>query len=671
MTDKNYRILDERDSEKQKRENLGLKKDILAIKEDIKEVNTQFNSINNKLSNFNTTIQDVNVDISVIESRVNNLTKMNEGSTTGDAELQDIRVGTNGIIYDTAGTAVRNQFSEVNKVLMSSVKDELVNIRPLVHVEAGSIDGSTGEDKTGAGKFRSEYLSTDLIKTVTVPTNYFIFLLYYNLDEAGNYVLAYTKGSPYAAGTYKINKSYEYVRFTMCRSSYATTMKIEETLAYEINAIPAWSRSVKPDIFAYVADGKKVTWKNNNTCELYIEANVLLKGGLVHTINLEDILSVAEAAGLSVSNGFISANSFALVFNVDTKTLRCINNVGASSNLIAKNEITLFIHHYASLNDGLLVDYHNSRIDEVIKDYSKKDIPTYFVSNIETAISTISANMGSVGKNGETFIFITDTHWDQNSKNSPALINKIINETGIKNVICGGDLISQGTKTAMMSVMKAHMQAFNFLGDNFKTIFGNHDLNTNLQESAEYADRWFSEGEAFSMMHSNLSNVNYGDYFYYSFDNNITKTRYICLDTRMGNISEEQMVWLKNLLEKDNYNVIIFAHWLYTPTKWNDTLSGGTFTSYAKNLFTLCDNYLDKIKAIFYGHIHADKLDFTTGGIPIIATDTDSYYTYGDNTATKNDVTEQCFDIVTINYNDNSVKCVRVGRGKNREVTRE
>lgn len=48
-------------------------------------------------------------ELDVERKRIDNLAKLPSGSTTGDAELADIRVASNGRIYDTAGGAVRGQ----------------------------------------------------------------------------------------------------------------------------------------------------------------------------------------------------------------------------------------------------------------------------------------------------------------------------------------------------------------------------------------------------------------------------------------------------------------------------------------------------------------------------------------------------------------------------------
>ena len=135
----------------------------------INEQNTKINSIQNEQNelktNTNNNINGQNTKINSIQTQQNNLadqqttlsnrmdtfTSLSEGSTTGDAELEDIRVGANGITYNDAGGAVRGQYSQLKKNL-DNLDDEYIkkpiNIFNTKSYVGAILDGALSESFT-------------------------------------------------------------------------------------------------------------------------------------------------------------------------------------------------------------------------------------------------------------------------------------------------------------------------------------------------------------------------------------------------------------------------------------------------------------------------------------------------------------------------------------------
>jgi len=260
----------------------------------------------------------------------------------------------------------------------------------------------------------------------------------------------------------------------------------------------------------------------------------------------------------------------------------------------------------------------------------KQVIPNYYFDRNETAeskhdIGYLDDKINSI-PNGYHFMFVTDTHWNDNAKQSTKLISYVRDRIGAKFVLFGGDIL-----TAHSSEAEAYRWLCNFtfdfknaFGSNFLPVVGNHDLNAagTTEHMLMYSDlvplftqgcdnRFhycdYYDGRIDSMASSKGMTVEQvaalKQYFRtcYYVDDAEGKTRFIIYNTGAGEGGSGITTFIDSYI-RGSFEELLIIEWIYdvlmhTPTGYNVILSThipGDFSWDSDN-----ETFLSSIRAKF------------------------------------------------------------------------
>lgn len=190
----------------------------------------------NVYSQLLSALGSTNNAIAVERARINSLSKLTNGSTTGDAELALIRVGADGVTYDTAGDAVRGQIYKVLETVATDLTFEQGSI--------ASADGTNTNNVTN--RIRTGFVLSENFVSVSVGDGFIVSVFQYNAN------LGFISATQWSASGGSYNNSIiaaecRYVRFAVARSN-ATDIAIDtdtgfhfesskDAMAYEIGIL--------------------------------------------------------------------------------------------------------------------------------------------------------------------------------------------------------------------------------------------------------------------------------------------------------------------------------------------------------------------------------------------------------------------------------------------------
>lgn len=297
-------------------------------------------------------------------------------------------------------------------------------------------------------------------------------------------------------------------------------------------------------------------------------------------------------------------------------------------------------------------------------------LPAYWRHYLDSRIPELQKRDMETGNHGDSFLFITDLHYDSNDGNSAAAAEYILDRTAVSKVIIGGDICNGSSKGKQVCVSQILNCRNAFRRINPYYLRGNHDNNTEITERSD--EKTISDSELYGMILKPIEDrIVSGGKLHYYFDNTAQRIRYICLDTGHPDpcvIDDGQITWMQERIRElsAGWTVVVLAHQFYGTTGEMD----GNGRKILAGLNAVRGEAEAAIACVVCGHSHADHMETTAQGFPVICTTCDTRG--GAGTPLKrwaHTPSEQAFDVFHINTESRTIRITRIGAGTDRQAT--
>ena len=647
------------------------------IKKYIQPIQENFeNNINNKINNQNNLIEKQNNDINILKERMNEFSSLDDGSTTGDAELQDIRIGYNSFKYSTAGNSTRNQVKDLHNIIENNqiIINSLNN-----NIENGTINSSNGTNQNSSSRIRTTILFN--VKkanlNIKIKDGYKVAFFGYNSNNINDY-----------------DKSYEYI---------SNSQKYTKLTSNWVKFVIAKTNDEAFNISEYTDDILEITYLDKNQFN-----NIDINKAIIEQLsfltpyyNLFDrqYFSTSEYKWLPTTtrigcNHFIKLNS--------TQKIYAKENYQVNIAFFSDEDLSSY-----TSNSGWVTEYEipaNQIFQLSIKKVTTEDINTEESINIYTKIelettkntitpykneenSLISKVLSDKNSNTLTFGVITDTHNGNGeyyrNYNQAYAIDKLCEKIGVDFIIHLGDVIQGYGSTVEQN--KLYLKEYWETQNNtyIPTLYsiGHHERYGKDGESSYDKDNTaISENDCVGICgltnkYKNLIWSNSKSNFYFDTKDNVRVISLNSVSNTAKGFSTEAINFLQEALKEDNKKIIVFSH---VPAR-KQLNAGNTTVVNGTQIENILNNYNGTVIAYIHGHTHWDNiykpnnLKFPFYSICCalpIKLDLERYRCDEGNPTVYdrelNTYSQYCFDIFNVHTDTNIIKSFRFGAGKDR-----
>ncbi len=282
--------------------------------------------------------------------------------------------------------------------------------------------------------------------------------------------------------------------------------------------------------------------------------------------------------------------------------------------------------------------------------YTGKELPHYYKNHVTKQNQKVNDLLAGI-ENAAAFVFFADIHVQENTFSSPAVIASILENTPVRDVVFGGDIISSyGVEADAVAQKDMYHAAYGFAHPYF--VRGNHDVYNKIAEDSEIgfcADKSLILDWFYSDLNPEVKREE--DDTYYYFDRVDEGVRYIVLDTNEVMKYQPYCTVFVDIIEAFNKKTTI------------DYENGEHLT--AKADFSGING---KVVLCLCGHGHIDDDYISDTGCLYYEINDDSFINNGGSKFLRpiDTVDDNAFDVIIMDLDREKIHCVRYGGGEDK-----
>lgn len=313
-------------------------------------------------------------EVEVERKRIDNFTKLSEGSTTGDAELIDGRIGIDGNIYNNIGEAIRRQLNTLNEDI-DNISDTSHQLLLDINKSTGYYDIINGELKTYSSGNNYKYtpIKVKSGKTYSLYKLYTPFVVYYdgtsytkvNTNSITHFSMIFT---PPKDGLLYVTVSQYWIGTAMVTDYIGIpTSVIEGVIKNKINNLYLPNKSISIENTDFITSNKQLLKVNNSIKGKYYNRT---DDQLSNNIDYNYFKPISIKKGVTYNYQNIN-HYYSMYYDFVNATWSPLNNTDST--------LTGTSGSFTPENDGLVfITVHNNYLGKTAM-FCDDDIPSNYI----------------------------------------------------------------------------------------------------------------------------------------------------------------------------------------------------------------------------------------------------------------------------------------------------